>query len=89
VEKHRRKKEKPMNLHRLSCTAVLSLVLGLTAAWAVVSPYPSAAIRKNPSAGTRHRREVNASRNAGFVPALSDLALIIWAEMDASFAIRI
>jgi len=30
------KKEKPMNLHRLSCTAALSLVLGLTAAWAVV-----------------------------------------------------
>ena len=29
--------EKKRNLHRLSCTAVLSLVLGLTAAWAVVS----------------------------------------------------
>jgi len=33
-----------------------------------------------------HLRLANASRNAGSVAAVSDLALIIWAEPDVSFA---
>ena len=41
---------------------------------------------ENPSAGIRHLRDFNASRNAGFALAVSDLALIIWAAMDESFA---
>jgi len=34
----------------------------------------------------RHLRLVNGSRNAGFVAAVSDLALIIWAEIEGSLA---
>jgi hypothetical protein len=34
----------------------------------------------------RHLRFVNGSRNAGFDAAVSDLALIIWAATDESFA---
>jgi hypothetical protein len=34
----------------------------------------------------RHLRLVNGSRNAGFVPAVSDLALIIRAATDEFFA---
>jgi hypothetical protein len=34
----------------------------------------------------RHLRDFNASRNAGFVPAVSDRALIIRAAADESFA---
>ena len=39
-----------------------------------------------PSAGIRHLRDLNASRNAGFVPAVSDFALIILAATDEVFA---
>jgi len=38
------------------------------------------------SAGIRHLRDFNASRKAGFAAAVSDLALIILAAADASFA---
>lgn len=41
---------------------------------------------QNPSAGIMHRRNFNASRNASFVAAVSDLALIIWAPAEESFA---
>jgi hypothetical protein len=34
----------------------------------------------------RHLRLASGSRNAGFVAAVSDLALIIWAAIDESFA---
>ncbi len=40
----------------------------------------------NPSAGTRQRRDFMRSRKAGFVAAVSDLALIMLAEPDMSFA---
>ena len=40
----------------------------------------------NPSAGTRQRRDFIGSRKAGFVAAVSDLALIMLAEPDMSFA---
>src|SRR6266700_5769223 len=39
-----------------------------------------------PSAGIRHLRDFNASRNAGLVPAVSDLVLIRLAAADVSFA---
>jgi len=39
-----------------------------------------------PSAGMRHLRSFNASRNAGFAAAGSDLALIIPAALDESLA---
>jgi hypothetical protein len=41
---------------------------------------------EKPSAGVRHLRNFNGSENAGFVLAVSDLALIVSAATEASFA---
>src|SRR6266849_2623959 len=48
--------------------------------------FPMRRHSQNPLAGTMHRRDFNASRKAGSVAGVSDLALIILAAPDASLA---
>src|ERR1019366_2300379 len=48
--------------------------------------FPAPPHPENPPRGIRHLRDFNASRNAGLVLAVSDLALIIVAAADGSFA---
>jgi DNA-binding NarL/FixJ family response regulator len=51
-----------------------------------VAPTIRAVAAGEASAGIKHLRSFNASRNAGFVAAVSDLALIMLAPLDEFFA---